>query len=301
MTEFVDFQTVVSAAAAELSALIARPLAPGLYLVATPIGNLGDVSLRALSVLARADVLYCEDTRHSRRLLDRYGIKRRLSALHEHNEIDELEPILGELAQGKTVAVISDAGTPLVSDPGFKLTRAVLDRNHRVFAIPGASAILSALTSSGLPSDCFTFGGFLPTKAAARLERLRDFTHVTGTLLFFEAPGRVAATLSAMSGFFGGGCPAAVARELTKQYEEMRRGTLAELEIWAAGGALRGEVVILVAPVRDGDGVISDMEITKALEAETWPSLRSRVDAVAARLRAPRKRVYDLALRSRKE
>ena len=296
-----DFEAVRSAVAVELSSLLARPLARGLYLVATPIGNLGDISVRALSVLARADLLYCEDTRHSRGLLDRYGIKRRLRSLHDHNESGELQTALAELASGKSIAVISDAGTPLISDPGFKLVRAALERDHRVFAIPGASAILAALTSCGLPGDCFTFAGFLPVKAGQRLERLRELAHVAGTLVFFEAPTRLAATLSALAEVFRDACPAAVARELTKQYEEMQRGALGDLKAWAAASRIRGEIVVAVAPGRDLDRIASDEEIIAALAGEPASSLRDSVDAVAAGLRTSRKRVYDLALRSRKD
>ena len=285
----------------ELAAMLARPLAGSLYLVATPIGNLGDVSLRALAVLARADVLYCEDTRHSHKLLDRYGIRRRLRSLHEHNEDNELNGVLAELAAGRSIAIISDAGTPLVSDPGFKLVRAALECGLAVFAVPGASAVLAALTSSGLPTDCFTFAGFLPVKSGQRLERLRELEHVAGTLVFFEAPGRLAATLAALAEVFGSQCPAAVARELTKLHEESRRGSLAEILQWANSAQIKGEVVIAVAPMRALDRQVSEEEIAQAIAGQTDGTLRDRVVAVAARLRAPRKRVYDIALRSRKD
>ena len=285
----------------ELTGLLSRALLPGLYLLATPIGNLGDISLRALAIMAQADRLYCEDTRHSRRLLDRFGITRKLRSYHDHNESEQLHEVLGELAQGRALGLMSDAGTPLISDPGFKLVRAALEAGHKVFAVPGASAVLAALSASGLASDCFTFVGFLPAKAGQRLDRLREFTNVTGTLIFFESPGRVEATLAALREVFGGHSPAAIARELTKLHEEMRRGSLDDLLAWARSQEIRGEVVILVAPMRSADTEASDEEIDTALSQHSGGSLRDRVDAVATLLRAPRKKVYDLALRLRKD
>ena len=281
----------------ELVQLLAKRLAPGLYLVATPIGNLGDITLRALATLHCADLLYCEDTRHSRKLLDRYGLRPKLRAYHEHNAEAERPVILAELSQSRRVALISDAGTPLISDPGYKLVRAALAENHRVVSIPGASATLTALTSSGLPSDCFTFAGFLPVKAGARAERLEELRHAPGTLVIFEAPGRVAATLTAMADAYGPATPAAVGRELTKLHEEMRTGTLAQLAEWADTDDLRGEVVILAAPVRDGARAVTDADILAALTTGAGQTLRDRADAVAVSLGANRKRVYALALK----
>ncbi len=289
-------ELLLRAVGRELAELLVRPLAAGLYLVATPIGHLGDVTLRALAIMARSDVLYCEDTRHSRKLLDRYSIRRPLRRYHEHNAGLERPMILAELSQGRSVALISDAGTPLVSDPGFKLVRAALDAGFRAFSVPGPSAVLAGLTASGLPSDCFTFAGFLPVKTGQRLERLRELAESSGTLIFFEAPARVAATLAALGEVFGPGTPAAVARELTKLHEEMRTGSLAELHAWADAQSIRGEAVILVAPARHTPKDTTDEEITQALEGEKAGSLRDRVDAVTARLRTQRKRVYDLAL-----
>ena len=292
---------VLAAVQRELVGLFAKPMAAGLYLVATPIGNLADTSLRAIATLALADLLYCEDTRHSRKLLDRYGIVRRLRSLHDHNEEVESSAVLRELSAGRSVALVSDAGTPLISDPGYKLARAATAARHRVFAVPGASAVLAALSASGLPTDCFTFAGFLPAKAGQRLERLRELRSVAGTLIFFEAPGRLEASLGALCEVFGSDCKGAVARELTKLHEETRQGSLAELRDWAASGEARGEFVILAAPVRDSDAVASDDHILTALGHLDAGSLRDRVDVVARQLRAPRKKVYDLALRSRKD
>jgi len=296
-----DSYGVFAAVHRELSGLLARPLAPGLYLVATPIGNLADTSLRAIATLIQADLLYCEDTRHSRRLLDRYGINRKLRSLHDHNEEAETTAILRELSAARPVALMSDAGTPLISDPGYKLARAASGAGHKVFAIPGPSAVLAALSASGLPTDCFTFAGFLPARSGQRLERLRELQSVAGTLIFFEAPGRLEATLGAMAEVFGPDCKGAVARELTKLHEETRQGSLAELRHWSASEAPRGEFVILIAPVRAADTAASDGEILAALAQCAGHSVRDRVDAVAAQLRAPRKKVYDLALRSRKD
>lgn len=289
---------VLVAVARELAGLMARPLAPGLYLVATPIGHLADVSLRALAILCTADHVYCEDTRHSRKLLDRYSIRRALRTYHEHNGEAERPAILAGLRAGHSLALISDAGTPLVSDPGFKLVREAVAANLPVYAIPGASAVLAALTASGLPSDCFTFAGFLPVKQGQRLERLRELAEAAGTLIFFEAPGRVAATLMALSDVFGSDCPAAVGRELTKLHEEMHTGSLAGLLRWAQASDMRGEAVILVAPVRSRHNDATDEEISQALTDLDAGTLRDRVDCVATRLRAARKRVYDIALRS---
>jgi len=288
---------LLRAAHDELALLLAKPLAPGLYLVATPIGHLGDITLRALATLATADVVYCEDTRHSRKLLDRYNLRSTLRAYHEHNASEARPAILAELGRGARVALVSDAGTPLISDPGYKLVRMVLAEGGRVFGIPGASATLTALVASGLPTDCFTFAGFLPVKAGARAERLAQLAAAPGTLVLFEAPGRVAATLAAMTDIYGSVTPAAIGRELTKLHEEMRTGTLAELAAWADADDLRGEVVILVAPLRDGAREVTDAVILAALTAGAGASLRDRVDAVAASLGAPKKRVYALALK----
>jgi 16S rRNA (cytidine1402-2'-O)-methyltransferase len=283
----------------ELALLLAKPLAPGLYLVATPIGHLGDITLRALSTLASVDVVYCEDTRHSRKLLDRYSLRPALRAYHEHNASEARPAMLAELARGARVALISDAGTPLISDPGYKLVRAVLAEGGRVIGIPGASATLTALVASGLPTDCFTFSGFLPVKAGARAERLAELAAAPGTLVVFEAPGRTAATLAAMAEAYGPTTPAAVGRELTKLHEEMRTGTLADLVLWANEEELRGEVVILAAPIRTGARDITDADIETALAGAASGTLRDKVDAVAASLGVPKKRVYALALASR--
>ncbi|MGX9575027.1 16S rRNA (cytidine(1402)-2'-O)-methyltransferase [Mesorhizobium sp. f-mel] len=226
-----------------------RPLEPALYLVATPIGNLADITLRALETLAAADIVACEDTRVSRVLLDRYGIRRRTSAYHEHNAGEAGPKLIAALLAGQSVALISDAGTPLISDPGYRLVGEALDQGIRVVPIPGPSAALAALTASGLPSDAFLFAGFLPVKTAQRLARLEALKMVPATLIFFESPRRLAETLSAMVEALGGARKAAIGRELTKTFEEMRTGTLESLaDHYEAADTPKGEIVICVGP-----------------------------------------------------
>lgn len=226
----------------------APPLEPALYLVATPIGNLSDISVRALQVLAAADVMACEDTRVTRVLLQRYGIRRRVSAYHEHNADSAGPKLIADLAAGRSVALASDAGTPLVSDPGHRLVEAAIEAGIKVVPIPGASAVLAALSVSGLPSDAFFFAGFLSAKDGQRRTRLDELKAVPGTLVFFESPRRLAASLAAMAEVLGDR-PAAVCRELTKTFEEARRGSLAALAAhYAEADTPKGEIVICVGP-----------------------------------------------------
>jgi 16S rRNA (cytidine1402-2'-O)-methyltransferase len=229
--------------------MTARSLESALYLVATPIGNLGDITLRALETLAAADILACEDTRVSRVLLARYGISRRTTAYHEHNAAEAGPKLIAALEAGQSVALISDAGTPLISDPGYRLVGEAQEKNIRVVPIPGASAPLAALTASGLPSDAFLFAGFLPTKAGQKLTRLQELKGVPATLIFFESPRRLADTLAAMVEAYGGERKAVIGRELTKTFEEMRPGTLTSLaDHYAAADTPKGEIVICVGP-----------------------------------------------------
>jgi 16S rRNA (cytidine1402-2'-O)-methyltransferase len=216
-----------------------------LHLVATPIGNLEDVTLRALRVLREADVVYAEDTRRTRVLLDRHAIAQRPRSLHEHNEAARIAEVLALLEAGQQVALVSDAGTPLVSDPGAKLVAAAIAAGHAVVPIPGASAPLAALAASGLGGGPFHFVAFLPRKAGERARLLASWRDRSETLVLFEAPARVAATLRALAEAFGPDRPACVARELTKLHEEFARGTLGELAARFADGA-RGEVTIVV-------------------------------------------------------
>src|SRR5206468_127302 len=223
-------------------------LAPGLYLVATPIGNLGDVTLRALAVLRGVDKIFCEDTRVTARLLARFGITTPLDLYHDHNAEQARPAILAALRRGARIALVSDAGTPLVSDPGYKLVRAAIAENLPVTMAPGPSAALTALTLSGLPPDVFLFAGFLPPRAGPRRRALVTWQELTATLIFFEGPSRLAATLTDMVEILGDR-PAAIARELTKRHEEVRRGRLSALaEHYRAAGPPRGEVAIVVGP-----------------------------------------------------
>ncbi|CDM56071.1 MULTISPECIES: 16S rRNA (cytidine(1402)-2'-O)-methyltransferase [Rhizobium] len=245
----------------------ARPLESALYLVATPIGNLGDITLRALETLAGADVLACEDTRVTRVLLDRYGIQNRPYAYHEHNAEEAGPRLMQALEAGKSVALVSDAGTPLVSDPGYRLAQSAIEAGYRVVPIPGASAPLAALVGSGLPNAAFLFAGFLPTKDKARRDRLAEFVAVSATLMFFESPHRIAATLAAAADVLGGDRVASVCRELTKTYEEFRRGTLAELAAhYADVDSVKGEIVLVIGPpperpveAADVDAILTDL------------------------------------------
>lgn len=287
---------VVSRAASELAHLIAKRSSRGLYLVATPIGNLGDISLRALAVLATVDTVYAEDTRHSGRLLSHFGIRARLRPYHEHNAERERPVILASLARGETIAIISDAGTPLISDPGYKLVRACVEAGHEVIAVPGASAPLAALVSSGLPSNTFLFAGFLPSRQQARLSRIKELAGVPATLLFFEAPSRVAGTLADLAMGLGDR-PAVVARELTKLNEELTRGSLQEIAAeFAQRGSIKGEIVIVVGgPVA---GEVSEANIVERLSLALMEmSLRDAAKSVAEHLGVPRKRVYELGLK----
>jgi 16S rRNA (cytidine1402-2'-O)-methyltransferase len=285
-------------AAEVIEAQLAQALPAGLYLVATPIGNLADMTLRALATLARSDVIYCEDTRHSRTLLAHYSIARPLRPYHEHNAERERPRILAELAGGKSVALISDAGTPLVSDPGYKLVRDCLNENHRVTSLPGPSALLAAVGSTGLATDTFLFAGFLPAKQGARRARLAELQSVPATLVFFEAPSRLAESLADMADVLGER-EAAVARELTKLHEEIRRGTPASLGQWAAEAPPKGEMVILVgAPVVLA--VTDDVIAAKIQPLLDHMSLSEAAKAVAEMLGVAKGRAYDVGLELKK-
>lgn len=272
-----------------------RP-APALYLVATPIGNLSDITLRALDVIAGADRLACEDTRVTAKLLQRFGIANRAVAYHEHNEAESGAGLLAELQAGRSVALVSDAGTPLVSDPGFRLVERAVAAGIDVVPIPGASAPLAALTASGLPSDAFFFAGFLPTKEVARGKRLQDLVRIPGTLLFFESPNRVAEALAAMAEAFGPR-PAAVCRELTKMHETIYRGLLPDLaRDFAAMERVRGEIVVCVGPPEaEAPAGTEDADtILEGLLAEMKPTQAAQE---AARLTGlPRRDLYQRAL-----
>lgn len=277
------------------AALDAPPLAPGLYVVSTPIGNLRDITIRALETLAAADVVYCEDTRLSARLLDHYGIRTPRKALHEHNERARADAVLDDLRRGGKVALISDAGTPLLSDPGFPLVRAAREADLAVFAIPGPSALLAALATAGLPTDAFTFIGFLPAKSGQRANALTPLAARTETLVFYESPRRIGDSLAAMAEAFGADRPAAVALELTKRFERLHRGPLADLAASFASDDTKGEAVILVAGATEGEISTSDWQAALA-DALAGQPLRAAVDEITETYGLKRKEVYDAAL-----
>lgn len=275
----------------------AEPLTPGLHVVATPIGNLADISLRALATLAAADAVLAEDTRVTKKLLAHYGIATPLVAYHEHNAAVMRPHLLARLANGAALALVSDAGTPLVSDPGFKLVASALAENIAVTSVPGASAILAALVVAGLPTDRFFFEGFLPSKQVARRHRIAELAAVPGTLVFFESPHRVAETLADLHAVLGQR-EAAVARELTKHFETVRRGALAELAATFAGEPPpKGEIVLLVGPpsadVAAPDAADLDAKISKALETL---SVKEAATVVSAETGQPRRKVYARAI-----
>jgi len=289
------------AVGSELDALLARRLDAGLYLVATPIGHLGDMSLRALAVLAKADHVYCEDTRVSQILTSRYGISRRLRAYHEHSDAGDRAAIVREMDDGRSVALISDAGTPAVSDPGFKLVRDAITAGHKVFPIPGPAAFVAAVTASGLPTDQFLFAGFLPHKQVQRRKQIEALARLPMTLCFYESPHRAGASLADMADALGGNRPAAIARELTKRYEEIVRGSLAELVEWSRSAVVRGEIAIIVGPyAATSSKAVTDEDIAARL-AEEDPALSASQAAkrVAEELGVPKSRVYGVGLKSR--
>jgi 16S rRNA (cytidine1402-2'-O)-methyltransferase len=285
-----------------LAELLARPLQPGLYLVATPIGNLGDISLRALAVLARADLIAAEDTRHSKKLLSHFGLRGELTPYHEHNAEKERPRLIARLRAGQSVALISDAGTPLISDPGYKLVREALKEGLPVTSIPGPSAALAALTNSGLPTDTFLFAGFLPPKSGPRRARLGELKGVPATLVFFETAPRLAKSLADMADLLGPR-EAAIAKELTKLHENVTRGRLDEVAARLdAGAPLKGEFVVVVAPPAADIGEPSDEmiaeQLAKALKLE---SFRDAVRSVAEVLNVSRARVYELGLKLKRD
>ena len=273
------------------------PLSPGLYLVATPIGNAEDITLRALRILREADVLAAEDTRTLRRLMDIHGVPvagRPMRAYHDHNGAEVRPRLMAMLAEGKSVAYASDAGTPLIADPGYRLAAEAGVAGVPITTAPGASAVLAALGIAGLPTDRFLFAGFLPPKRAARLTALAELAAVPATLVFFESPRRLRAALADMAEVLGDR-PAAVCRELTKKFEEARRGTLASLAETYSDDPPKGEVVVVIGPPSEtgGDAGQLDELLIRAL-AES--SVRDAAALVAEALSLPRKQVYARAL-----
>jgi 16S rRNA (cytidine1402-2'-O)-methyltransferase len=282
------------------TAIPAPPSKPGLYLVATPIGNLGDISLRALEVLAGADVIACEDTRVTRKLTDRYGITTPLAPYHEHNATAARPKLLARLAEGQAVALVSDAGTPLISDPGYRLVREAVAAGHGVTALPGASSVLAGLSLSGLPTDRFFFEGFLPPKQVARQKRVAALASIPATLVLFETGPRIADSLADLAAGLGARA-AAVCRELTKLHEEVRRGQLQDLaEAYASGAETRGEFVIAIAPPEEQE--VQAGELDELLhQALARVSVKEAVAEVALATGKPRREVYRRALELTKD
>lgn len=274
----------------------AGPLTPGLYIVATPIGNLADITIRALSTLAAADLVACEDTRVTAVLLRHYGIAVPTIAYHDHNAARQRPKLMAALAEGKRVALVSDAGTPLISDPGYRLVVEARAAGHAIVPIPGASALLAALVAAGLPTDAFLFAGFLPPKTVARTRRLKELAGVPATLAFYESPQRLAASLADMAAALGATRAAAVARELTKTFETVRTGTLGDLATTYGGEAPpKGEIVVLVGPPQEAaTGEAEADAILKSLLADMPVSAAA---ARAAELTGlPRRALYTRAL-----
>jgi len=280
---------------------VPAPAPPGLTLVATPIGNLGDLSPRALAVLRGADAVLCEDTRVTGAMLARHGVSVTLIPLHEHNEDDQTPRMLERLAAGQRLALVSDAGTPLVSDPGYRLTRAAIAAGLPVTAVPGPNAAVMALTLSGLPPHPFLFLGFLPARAgprAAELQRLRaaERAGLSATLVLFESPHRLAESLAALAAALGGDRPAAVARELTKRFEEVRRDSLAALAEHYAREEARGEVAVVIGPAPEERAGEAELEARLREALAAGLSLRDAAATVAEATGLPRKQVYARAL-----
>lgn len=270
--------------------------APGLYLVATPIGNLGDITLRALETLAGVDIIACEDTRITRRLMERFSINATLKQYHEHNAEQARPKILDALARGSSIALVSDAGTPLISDPGFKLVREVSAAGFPVIALPGPSSVLTALSIAALPTDRFFFEGFLPSKQNARRTRIAELARIDATLVMFESGARVQDSLQDLAGIMGER-EAAICREMTKLHEEVRRARLSELAAIAGALETRGEFVLVVGPPAADAGAMSDDALDDLLR--TSLARGSVKDAVAHAVEVsgrPRREIYARAL-----
>ena len=286
----------VDAASKLASAPSAEKLPSGLYVVATPIGNLGDITLRALMTLAHADRILCEDTRTSGAMLARYGIKRPLLSYNDHNADQRRPNILQALAAGDAIALISDAGMPLIADPGFKLVRDCREAGHNVTVIPGANAAVTALAGSALPTDQFYFAGFLPPRSVARQKVLQELKPHQVTLIFYEAPQRLTDCLSDMAAVFGPERPAAVARELTKFFEETRRASVGELATFYQSQIVKGEIVILIGP-GDNNETLSDSDLDVLLREQLQTlSVRDATAMVALKTGVKKSMVYERAI-----
>jgi 16S rRNA (cytidine1402-2'-O)-methyltransferase len=269
-----------------------------LFVVATPIGNLSDLSFRAVETLRSADWIACEDTRHTRKLLSHYGIEGRLVSYHEHNEKERSEELLERLEKGATIALVTDAGTPLISDPGFRLVRKASEMGLRVVPVPGTSAIMTALCAAGLETDRFFFGGFLPRKPAERRRLLEELSALEATLIFYEAPHRIRQALEDIEAVMGAR-PVVIARELTKLHEEFLRGSPAALrELLERRGAVQGEITLLIgkgeSKPASGGGQQDVAEQLRRLEQQGMPRMEA-IKAISRRLGLPKREVYRLA------
>ncbi len=275
----------------------APSLAPALYVVATPIGNLSDVTIRALDVLAAADTVACEDTRVTRKLMSRYGISAKLFFYNDYSDERKRERIVAAVAAGEAVALVSDAGTPLISDPGYRLVADMRAAGLPVVPVPGASSLTAALAGAGLPTDRFHFVGFPSAKAAARRRELSGLTALTGTLVLMESPNRLAATLADAADLFGSETEACICREMTKLHETFDRGTLAELARRYRGQAVKGEVVLLIHGTGGGKVTPSDADVDDLLRAALAAGpVRQAADRVAAETGLSRRALYQRAL-----
>ena len=279
------------------------PLTAGLYLVATPIGSARDITLRSLDILASCDLIVAEDTRTARKLLDIHGVPlngRRMIAYHDHSGDNSVQGIVKLIADGKSVAYVSEAGTPLVADPGFELGREVIAQGLTVTAAPGASAVLAALTVSGLPTDRFMFAGFLPAARAQRQTEIAALRDMPLTMIFYESPKRIQEMLEDLREILGGSRDVAVCRELTKKFEEVTRGTLDEVIDAYDGRSVKGELVVLVGRAGATDGEEMDVETALRQAMETM-RVKDAATAVAGALGLPKRQVYQIALGLSKE
>jgi 16S rRNA (cytidine1402-2'-O)-methyltransferase len=275
--------------------LTAPKAAAGLHLVATPIGNLGDITLRALETLAGVDIIACEDTRITRRLTERYAITAQLKPYHEHNAALARPKILERLAQGASIALVSDAGTPLISDPGFKLVREVCAAGHAVIALPGPSSVLAALAVAALPTDRFFFEGFLPPKETARRARLTELARIDATLVMFESGNRVQNTLADLAGIMGDR-DAAICREMTKLHEDIRRAPVSELALAADTLETRGEFVLVIGPPAGASMMAADELDELLLTSLKRDSVKDAVAHAVELSGRPRREIYARAL-----
>jgi len=270
--------------ASQQAAAAKSTLAPGLYLVATPIGNLEDITLRALRVLKEVDIIACEDTRHTQKLLNHYGIPARTTSYHEHNEMTRAPELVVELEQGARVALVTDAGMPGISDPGFRLISLAIRHHVPVVPVPGASAFLSALVASGLPTDAFRFSGFLPAKTGQRQQLLESIRESPRTQVFYEAPHRVKEAVTDIAEVLGKDRHIVVAREVTKLHEEFLRGRAGEiLEILKSRGEVKGEITLLIGKAEEGEARVgTGAPSTSSGQAPARPSIRQRLQQIMA-------------------